>query len=388
LKNKIINWIQNPAYIYWIYAIVSVLSAISKYIRGPQAYNNYLIFKNVFYHTLSRKSLFEEYPQEYFDVNHYGIFFSLIIAPFAVLPDWLGMVLWNLCNALLFVFAISKLPFKSSYKAFFAWLCLQEFITSSLSIQFNVALTGLILLSAIYIYEKKEYLSAGSILLGTFVKVYGIVGLSSFFFIKDKKKFILGFTAIAGIFFLAPYLLSNFSFNIHSYVEWYGSLLEKNGINQDLNSYQDISVMGMFRRLLGNPNISNLYFYAIGLPIFMLPYIRVSQYKYFAFRIMILASTLVFLVLFSSSSESPTYIIAVSGVMLWYLIQKNKKGWALFLLVFVLYITCFSMSDLFPRSWKEDYIIKYSLKALPCVAVWCRISYELLIRNFEIDYCI
>lgn len=226
MKNKLLNVIKNPVYIFWIYAMVAMVSAISKYLRGPQAYNNYLIFKNVFYHTLEKNNLFNEYPSEYFDVNHYGIFFSFIIGPFAILPDWLGMVLWNLCNALVFLFAISKLPFPRHYKSFFAWLCLQEFTTSSLSMQYNVALTGLILLSAIYIYEKKEYLSSTSILIGTFVKVYGIVGLSSFFFVKDKKKFIVSFLLIGVLFFFAPAILSNFDFNAHSYVDWYNSLLE------------------------------------------------------------------------------------------------------------------------------------------------------------------
>lgn len=55
------------------------------------------------------------------------------------------------------------------------------------SFQFNVALTGLIILSACFIYQRKESQSAIAILLGTFVKIYGIVGLSSFFFVRNKR---------------------------------------------------------------------------------------------------------------------------------------------------------------------------------------------------------
>src|SRR5690606_40160499 len=65
--------------------------------------------------------------------------FSIIIAPFAMLPDWLGIVLWNVANAAVFIYAIHKLPFSNQYKAFFAWLCLQEFITAAVSLQFNIA---------------------------------------------------------------------------------------------------------------------------------------------------------------------------------------------------------------------------------------------------------
>jgi type III secretory pathway component EscS len=60
---------------------------------------------------------------------------------------------------------------------------------------------------------------------------------------------------------------------------------------------------------------------------------------------MILASTLLFLVLFSSGSESPTYIIAVAGVMIWFHLQKEKTPFIIGLLVFVIILTCFSPSD-------------------------------------------
>lgn len=386
MKQTIVSFVRNPKYISIIYIVSAIVCAISKFVKGPLAYNNYLIFKNVFFNTINQHNLYSEYPVKYLDVNHYGIFFSAVIAPFAVMPDWIGMVLWNVFNALVFLYAVKKLPFTNDYKSFFAWLCLQEFITSSLSLQFNIALAGLIILSAVYVYERKEPQSVIAILIGTFVKIYGIVGLSQFFFIKNKKKFVISFLVVSVLFFCLPMLYSGIDFVIQSYKDWYMSLIEKNSINEGLGTYQDISIMGFFRRILNDPHVSNLYFYAVGLPLFALPYIRLSQYKNFAFKLMILASTLVFLVLFSSSSESPTYIIAVSGVMLWFLMQKQKNTLVISLLIFVLVFTCFSNSDLFPRYIKDHYIIKYSIKSLPCSIVWIRITYELLTKDFEKDY--
>lgn len=386
MKQTIVSFVRNPRYISIIYIVSAIVCAISKFVKGPLAYNNYLIFKNVFFNTINQNNLYSEYPVKYLDVNHYGIFFSAVIAPFAVMPDWIGMVLWNVFNALVFLYAVKKLPFTNDYKSFFAWLCLQEFITSSLSLQFNIALAGLIILSAVYVYERKETQSVIAILIGTFVKIYGIVGLSQFFFIKNKKRFIIAFAAVFILFFCLPMLYSSSEFVINSYSDWYKELIHKNNINGELNTYQDISIMGFFRRILNNPHISNLYFYAVGLPLFALPYIRLSQYKSSAFKLMILASTLVFLVLFSSSSESPTYIIAVSGVMLWFLMQKQKNTLVISLLIFVIVFTCFSNSDLFPRYIKDHFIIKYSIKSLPCSIVWIRITYELLTKDFEKDY--
>lgn len=385
MKEKFLKFIENPKYIYWIYSIVAIITAISK-CNGKEEYNNYRIFKGVFFNTIEQKNLYLPNPEQYLDVNHYGILFSAIIAPFAVMPDWLGLVLWNVFNAAIFIYAVKKLPFSEKNKSFFAWLCLQEYITAAVSLQFNVALAGLIMLSAIYIYERKEAKSAFAILLGTFVKLYGIVGLTQFFFIKNKWKFIISFVLISGLFLVIPMLYSSVHFGLQSYADWYTELVHKNTGNQSLNSYQDISVMGFFRRIIGDATISNLYFYAVGLPLFVLPYIRISQYKNLAFQVMILASTLIFTVLFSSGSESPTYIIAVSGVIIWFLLKKEKSNFDIALLIFVIILTCFSPSDLFPRYIKDHYIIKYSLKSLPCTIVWLKITYELLTKNFEKEY--
>ncbi|MEI7488391.1 MAG: glycosyltransferase family 87 protein [Chryseobacterium sp.] len=386
MKEKFLKILLNPKYIFGVYLIISVVTAISKYFRGDYAINNYLIFKNVFFNTIHQKNLFIHYPDLYFDLNHYGIFFSALIAPFAMMPDWMGISLWNLANTFIFVYAIYKLPFSDSKKAIFALLCLQEYITAALSLQFNVSLTGLLLLSATYIYERKEVQSVTAILIGIFVKIYGIVGLSQFFFIKNKIKFILSGVAIAVVFFALPMAYSSPQFVIQSYADWFHSIVEKNNENQVLGNRQEISLMGFFRRILGDASISNLVFLALGLPLFAAPYIRIKQYKNYAFQLMILASTLLFLVLFSSSSESPTYIIAVTGVMLWFFLQKERTPFSIGLLVFVIIFTCFSSSDLFPKWVKNDYIIKYSLKAVPCIVVWLRVAYELLTKDFEKNY--
>lgn len=386
MKEKFLKFILNPRYVFGVYLIIAVVTAISKFLRGPQAINNYLIFKNVFYNTLEQKNLYLQYPERYFDMNHYGVFFSLLIAPFAMMPDWLGISLWNVTNTAIFLFAIYKLPFSDAKKALFALFCLQEYITAAISLQFNIALVGLLMLSAVYIYENKEVKSASAIVIGIFVKLYGIVGLSQFFFIKNKFKFILSGIIVAVICLLIPMIYSTPQFVLLSYADWSHSLISKNNDNQVLGNMQDISLMGFVRRILGDASISNLSFLAFGLPLFALPYIRIKQYKNYAFQLMILASTLLFLVLFSSGSESPTYIIAVAGVMIWFFLQKERTPLVLGMLIFVIILTCFSPSDLFPKSVKVNYIIKYSLKAVPCIVVWFRIIYELMTRDFEKDY--
>ncbi|MNI30428.1 hypothetical protein D3C73_842750 [compost metagenome] len=140
--------------------------------------------------------------------------------------------------------------------------------------------------------------------------------------------------------------------------------------------------MGMARRITGDVTIPNMPFLLGGLILFGLPYLRTAQFKHIGFRLMLLASTLIFTVIFSSGSESPTYIIAFAGVAIWFTIQKEKKGWITALFIFAFILTSLSPTDIFPRTVKE-FIRLYSLKALPCVIIWFTIIYQMMKADFE-----
>lgn len=378
------NWqlFKNKNIIIGIWLVITIVTAVKQFFIAK--YNNYLIFKHVFYHTLEEKSLYASYPELYFDHNHYGPIFSLFIAPFAILPDAIGMVLWNVFNGVLLIYALSKIPVDSQKINWILWICAHEFLTAILGFQFNPIMTALIILSFVFIEEEKEIWAAFCIVLGTFIKLYGIVGLAFFFFSKKKLKFIVALVIWSSILFVLPMLISSPEFILTSYGEWFARLVEKNNENASFNSMQDISIMGMTKRILNVPGLSNLYFIVPGLALFGLPYLRYSLFTNNYFRLLILASVLLFTVLFSSGSESPTYIIAFVGVAIWFCIKTtpiSKLDW--FLLVFALLLTSLSPSDLFPKFVRENYIKPYALKALPCVLIWFKISYELLTTRFS-----
>jgi len=211
------------------------------------------------------------------------------------------------------------------------------------------------------------------------------VGLAFFFFSRHKIKFVLAGIAISLVLFVLPMLLSSPSFVLQSYADWYNSLIHKNSANASLTSMQDISVMGMVRRILQDPEISNLPFLVTGLVLFAIPYLRIKQFRYLSFQLMLLASVLIFTVIFSSGSESPTYIIAFTGVAIWFLNKEsNFTNWRIFLFVFAVLLTSFSPSDLFPKFVRMNYIQPYSLKALPCVIIWLDIVYQMTIKDFKL----
>ncbi|MDN3585078.1 glycosyltransferase family 87 protein [Pedobacter aquatilis] len=371
---------MNKRFIIIIYLLLAVISGIKQY--NHNTYNNYQIYKYVYIHTVENKNLYSEYP-EYLDSNHYGPLFSIFVAPFALFPDAIGAVLWNMANVVLLLYGIFSLPISIDKRKIIAWICAHETLTALFSFQFNIALTGLILLSFSYTIRQKEIQSAFFIAIGTLIKLYGIVGLAFFFFSKNKIKFIGGGIIALAVLFILPMVISSPNFIIQSYSDWYNSLVHKNDINASLTSFQDISVMGMARRISGNVKLENAPFLLGGILLFALPYTRLKQYKFLSFQLLLLASTLIFTVIFSSGSESPTYIIAFAGVAVWFVTQqKPKQNWIIALFIFTFILTSLSPTDIFPHSVKE-FIRLYSLKALPCIIIWLTIIYQMMVEDFD-----
>ena len=95
----------------------------------------------------------------------------------------------------------------------------------------------------------------------------------------------------------------------------------------------------------------------------------------------ILSSILIAIVIFSNSSESNTYIIAMPGMCLWYLLQpKSKLINVYFILAFV--FTTFAYTDLL-TSWSRHHLYRpYSLKALFPFTTWLIIVYQVNRKQF------
>ena len=369
-----------PRTLFGLWTFLAMIAAITKI--APHRHNNFLIFRGVFWHTLQKLSLYDFYPKEYNDHNLYGPIFSLVIAPFAVVPDALGLLGWLVVLALGMYYAVRRLPLEEGRQIFLYWFCAHELLTALQMQQFNIAIAAIIVGSFAAIEKGREVTAAFLIVLGTFVKLYGVVGLAFFFFVKRKPRFILALIGWSVVCFVAPMLISSPEYVLGQYVEWYERLAAKNGENT-FALMQNISLLGMIRKISGSATYSDLWVILPGLALFGLPYLRFSQYRHLAFRYGILSSVLLFVVLFSTGSESSTYIIPFAGIALWYVTSPWKRtGWDVALMVFAFVLSSLSPSDLFPRSLREAYVLPYALKALPPTLIWLRLSYELLTRDY------
>ncbi|MFI5156317.1 MAG: hypothetical protein ACHQEM_09030, partial [Chitinophagales bacterium] len=119
----------------------------------------------------------------------------------------------------------------------------------------------------------------------------------------------------------------------------------------------------------------------LGIFIFCLPLFRVSLYKLLIFRLLILSSVLLWCIAFNHKAESPTFIISIIGIAIWYYCrERNLRDKILVIVAFLL--TTLSVTDLVPRSIREGFIQPYSIKGLMTVVIWIKVIYELLKMNY------
>ena len=372
---------KNIRFIFIVWMGLAVLAGLSKYIHGEGAYNNYITYTGV------SVQLLQQLPLYVSEHVLYGPVFGVVMAPFAFLPHGAGIALWLACLAALLFWAIGKLPLSTGQKAAVYWICAHELMTAAFNMQFNTGIAAIIVLAFVFIEEEKDTWAALVIVLGTLTKLYGVVGLAFFFFSKHKWRFSLACAGWLLACLALPLLFVSPEYLFGQYIDWIHQIITKNAANTahtGASIMQNISLTGMLQRIFHLPAAAAWPITAAGALLFVAPLFRVRQYAGGAFRLLFMASTLLFVVLFSTSSESSTYIIAFVGAAVWFALQPRPcRIWPALLLILVLALSSFSPSDLFPRYLRETWVIPYSLKALPCALVWLTLVFQLCRRDFS-----
>ena len=373
-------------------------------------FNNFLIFKYSFWHALNQLNLYIHYPDEYSDLYHYGPLFTLIIAPFAVIPSiWVAVFLWHLALAWFLWWAIQNSTLPKKNLVFMIWFTAHEMLNALGMSQFNVATAAMILLTYTAIRRGQDMWAAFWIGLGTLVKIYGIVGLAFFFFAKSRPKFVMWLMVWTVVLIALPMPFFGIEYELGQYAEWFKSLSEKADENM-LSDFQNISLLGMVRKIgyavtAGLPAYYEVFASAgkqydatnwwvstwndlwIIIPAMVysaLPWLRFKQYRSHSFQLMCLALVLMIVNILSTGAENSSYIIAMLGVAIWYIAVPWKRSRLdLYLLIFCFFLTSLSCTDIFPAYIRTYWIRAFSLKALPVVIIWMKIVWEMCTRDYR-----
>ncbi len=378
---KIKEWVLNFRFLFAIFVLATVLVSMQRYFPAHNFlgkfshYNNYILFKQSIMHLLNHQDMYIGYEQDgAYDLYKYSPTFAVFMLPYAYLPDLLGLILWNLTNTLLVFYAIRNLPKLSDRnKQWMMWFVLPELILSAQSCQSNALIAALFVLTFMAFENKNVLMAAIFIGVATIIKPYAAVAGVLFLFYPEKLKFIL-MAIITGVVLIAlPLILVSFNSLQIQYESWFRMLAN------DYSNSTGISVMALVNDITQTA-INKTVVIAIGTLLTFSSLLYFKRYQNFHFRTQLLALIMIWVVIFNHKSESPTFIIPVLGVALWYFYDSYSK-FNFILLMTVLIFTQLSPSDVFPPYIRHEVFEKIHMKVIPCFVVWATILTTLFLQK-------
>ena len=312
--------------------LVVVLTATTIELLRGRATNFYDYYDatNMFWAGISPYSL--EFIEAHSIWFLYTPVFTTIYAPIFLLPEWLGPFVWNGFNYCMLCLAIKTLPqpLAPYWMKIFLFLLLL-ILQSTFCFQYNMVVCYIFLFAFTLLENGKPFWATLLIMISATTKYYGAIEL--------------------GLLLCYPKSWRNIGYALF----WGVVLLLLPTINTAFDNvfvlYKDM--WGTYESHRGAADYPG-FFYAPGLKSLLLPNLRFVQlsvlvvigamffwfkkrWSDFRFRVEALAVMMGYIILFSDSPETHTYIIALSGYMMafWLQPQRSRFDWILFWLLFV-----------------------------------------------------
>jgi hypothetical protein len=357
LRRKLGAFFLDPRMVVGVPMFVATFAAIQQVVltlRQPADdlythYNNFLIFRQAFVHLMDGRNLYGFFPAEYFDNFLYSPTFAALMAPFAALPVWAGLLAWNLVNAAVLVAGVRSLPgLDSRARVLLVWFMLPEFLGASQCLQSNPMVAGLLLLTFSFCERERVWPAALFLALAGYVKMVVLAALP--------------------LLFVSP---ASLAWQYGNWWELHTTSTHAAGIG--------LSAAGLLHSWF-NLDPPRMLLLGIAGAIALLPLTHVRAWSRPSFRAAYFGSMLMWMIAFNHLSESPTFIIAMAGIGLWYFSQERTRLhlallWMAFLLVSVTY------SDLVPPGFRARFIHPYAIKGLPVVVIWAVAMVELTFKR-------
>ncbi|MCB2409778.1 glycosyltransferase family 87 protein [Hymenobacter lucidus] len=366
--SRLSRFLLTPRFVVALYVFVTVVVSFQHYFKNT--INNYLIFVKPFFNLLEGKNLYLEYPEYYYDTYKYSPVFALFMGAFAWMPNWLGLLLWNVLNNVVFYTAARRLFPETRRQLLFLLLVFLDVMTALHNSQANCLLVGLMLWTYLNLENKKPIWAGLCIALAFLIKIYGVgIGLLFLFYPGFFRN---SFWAALWLVLLgfSPLLVVSWSEFQMIYQGWYDI------VRASATGVQ-LSLMGVLETWFGL-QLSKGAVQLTGLVALLLPLAYWRRWTDTHYRRLYVASILIFVVIFNQMAESPTFIIAVSGFVFWFLYYRRSTplAWPLFVLVAL--FTSLAATDIYPHFIRSGVFDTYKIKAVPMILAWVFIQWQLL----------
>ena len=360
------RWIDWLVAALWLGAIVGATMQQG----GTHQHNNFLIFRAASRHLIAGSDLYALYPAEHADLYKYSPTFALLFAPFAFLPFLPAMFLWNALNAgALYVALGMVLPRRAANVA--RAIVFLDMLGSLQNVQSNALVAALIIFT--FAAYERHHTALGSLTAvgGAFIKLFPVAGVSFAIFHPRKVRVALAVLVSSVGFALLPLLVTSPAILRAQYASFRAIQASEVSIKRGY------SVMQMLE-LLFHRGWPNWPIQLIGILVLLAPVLfQRERWHEWERRRLYLCSVLVFCVIFNHLSESPAFVVALSGVAIWFaaLAKPSRWEWTLFALIVVL--TILSSSDVMPDAIQRDFFDRYRFKTVPLIVLWIELQRRL-----------
>lgn len=321
----------NPTCVFCLGLAVVLTATTIELLRGRATnFYDYYDATNMFWAGISPYSL--EFIEAHSIWFLYTPVFTTIYAPIFLLPEWLGPFVWNGFNYCMLCLAIKTLPQPlAPYRMKIFLFLLLLILQSTFCFQYNMVVCYIFLFAFTLLENGKPFWATLLIMISATTKYYGAIELG---LLLCYPKFWrnMGYALFWGVvLLLLPTINTAFDNVFVLYKDMWGTYESHRGAADYPGLFY---VPGLKSLLLPNLRIVQLsVLVLIGAMFFWLK----KRWSDFRFRVETLAVMMGYIILFSDSPETHTYIIALSGYMMafWLQPQRSKFDWILFWLLFI-----------------------------------------------------
>lgn len=333
--------------------------------------NNFLTFRWAFHNLIALRDLYVLHPGQHDDLFKYSPTFALLFAPFTLPPFAVALLGWNLLNGLLLYYAVARLlPDRRGTLALA--LLYPGFLLSIDGTQSNGLVAALIILAFIAIEQRRQLIAALAIAGGALIKLFPLAALLLVVPHRGRLRFAAIFALVCVVLVLLPLTVTTPGELLAQYRSWW-RLEEVDALDRGA------SLMSLLHLGFGYSG-HNVLVQLAGTALLMAPLLRRGAWNDPQFRLRLLASLLIYSVIFNHKAEQPTFVVAIAGVSIWYATSERSRlrdwlvGAALILMIPVFVTAMIGQSS---PTIAAMTLPALRLAAVPLVLSWFAIETEL-----------
>lgn len=332
--------------------------------------NNFKVFRSAAVNLLAHRDLYAAHPEQHFDFYKYSPTFALLFAPFAALPFAFALLIWSLLNSVLLLSVLRRLlPDRQATLA--TALVYLDVLFALQYTQSNGLVTALVLLAYLALERQRQPGAAALIGVAGFIKLFPFGAAALAVFHPRRARFIALVAAVVLVLAALPLLVIPPHELAAQYRSWWAiEMSDADRVNRG------DSVMQYLHLWLGT-DWPNWPVQLAGTALLLLP-VALERHRWgdATFRLRWLCSLLVYFVLFNHQSERASFVIAYTGLFVWFAASApDRLRWGVALAA----VTVLVLYDVEILPWSaKQLLIHYRVKGLPCLAAWLLMQAELL----------